>query len=72
MVPQAAGGSWLESNQLSPSELEALDARVALLIAAYLHRIADLEQQVRHLQAHAPTPVQPPREGPAPWREPHA
>lgn len=72
MVPQAAGGSWLDANQLTPSELAALDARVATLIAAYLHRIAELEQQVRHLQSHPAPPAQPPREGPAPWREPHA
>lgn len=50
-----------------------LDPVIGNLLVPYLQRIAYLEQQVRLLQAqlssHAP---QLPREGPAPWREPHA
>jgi hypothetical protein len=49
-----------------------LDLLTTSLLLGYLHRIAQLEQQLRALQAHAPQPVQLPREGPTPWREPHA
>lgn len=49
-----------------------LDLFTVSLLFGYLQRIAHLEQQLRGLQAHVPHPQQPPREGPAPWREPHA
>lgn len=48
-----------------------LDLFTVSLLLGYLQRIAHLEQQLRHLQAHAPHPALP-REGPTPWREPHA
>lgn len=50
----------------------ALDLPTTSMLLGYLHRIAQLEQQLRALQAHPPHPVQLPREGPTPWREPHA
>lgn len=49
-----------------------LDLFTVSLLLQYLQRIAQLEQQLRHLQAHVPHPGQLPREGPTPWREPHA
>jgi len=49
-----------------------LDLFTTSLLLGYLHKIAQLEQQLRALQAHPPQPVQLPREGPTPWREPHA
>lgn len=49
-----------------------LDLFTVSLLLGYLQRIAHLEQQVRSLQAHVPHPAQLPREGPTPWREPHA
>jgi hypothetical protein len=49
-----------------------LDLFTTSLLLGYLHRIAQLEQQLRAFQAHAPQPMQLPREGPTPWREPHA
>ena len=49
-----------------------LDLFTTSLLLGYLHRIAQLEQQLRSFQAHVPQPVQLPREGPTPWREPHA
>ena len=49
-----------------------LDLFTVSLVLGYLQRIAHLEQQLRVLQAHMPHPVQLPREGPTPWREPHA
>jgi chaperone modulatory protein CbpM len=49
-----------------------LDLFTTSLLLGYLHRIPQLEQQLRAFQAHPPQPVQLPREGPTPWREPHA
>lgn len=49
-----------------------LDLFAVALLLEYLHRIDQLERQVRSLQAHAPfhAPAVH-REGPLPWREPH-
>ena len=49
-----------------------LDLFTVSLLLGYLQRIAHLEQQLRQLQAHVPHPQHLPREGPTPWREPHA
>lgn len=49
-----------------------LDLFTVSLLLGYLQRIVHLEHQVRALQAHLPHPAQLPREGPTPWREPHA
>jgi chaperone modulatory protein CbpM len=49
-----------------------LDLFTASLLLGYLQRIAQLEQQLRALHAHLPHPPNLPREGPTPWREPHA
>jgi chaperone modulatory protein CbpM len=49
-----------------------LDLFTVSLLVSYLQRIAHLEQQLRSLQAHVPHPEHLPREGPTPWREPHA
>ena len=49
-----------------------LDLFTVSLLLQHLQRIAHLEQQLRQLQAHVPHPGQLPREGPTPWREPHA
>ena len=49
-----------------------LDLSTVSLLLGYLHRIAQLEHQARQLNAHLPHPQQLPREGPTPWREPHA
>jgi chaperone modulatory protein CbpM len=49
-----------------------LDLFTTSLVLGYLHRIAQLEHQLRALQPHQAAPVQLPREGPTPWREPHA
>jgi chaperone modulatory protein CbpM len=49
-----------------------LDLFTVSLLLGYLQRIAHLEQQLRGLQAHLPHPAHLPREGPTPWREPHA
>ena len=49
-----------------------LDLFTVSLLLGYLQRIGHLEQQLRQLQAHLPHPGQLPREGPTPWREPHA
>lgn len=49
-----------------------LDLFTVSLLLGYLQRIIHLEQQVRSLQVHLPHPAQLPREGPTPWREPHA
>jgi hypothetical protein len=53
-------------------ELHHLDRPVLGLLLRYLLRIAQLEQQLRSPHAQPPHPQQLPREGPAPWREPHA
>ena len=47
-----------------------LDMFVVGLMFCQLERIAQLEQQVRSLDAHLRRP-RPEREGPARWREPH-
>ena len=52
--------------------LYGLDLLAVSLLLGYLHRIEDLEHQLRALQAHVPHPSHLPREGPTPWREPHA
>jgi chaperone modulatory protein CbpM len=49
-----------------------LDLFTVSLLLGYLQRIAHLEHQVRSLQSHPPHPQLLPREGPTPWREPHA
>lgn len=49
-----------------------LDLFTTGLLFGYLHRIAQLEQQVRMLQAPLSQAQVLPREGPTPWREPHA
>lgn len=49
-----------------------LDLFTISLLLGYLQRIAQLEQQLRSLNAHIPHPQHLPREGPTPWREPHA
>ena len=49
-----------------------LDLFTVSLLLGYLQRIDHLEHQLRALQAHAPHPQVLPREGPTPWREPHA
>ena len=67
-------GGWVAPLRLAARLRTAhgLDLVTTSLLLGYLHRIAQLEQQLRSLQAHAPQPVQLPREGPTPWREPHA
>lgn len=49
-----------------------LDLAMVSLLLGYLQRIAHLEHQLRALQPHFVPPQQLPREGPTPWREPHA
>lgn len=49
-----------------------LDLCTVSLLLGYLQRIVQLEHQVRLLQPHPPHPSMLPREGPTPWREPHA
>ena len=49
-----------------------LDLFTMGLLLGYLQRIVHLEHQVRLLQPHPPHPSMLPREGPTPWREPHA
>lgn len=49
-----------------------LDLFTVSLLLGYLQRIDHLEHQLRALQAHVPHPQVLPREGPTPWREPHA
>ena len=49
-----------------------LDLFTVSLLLGYLQRIAHLEHQLRGLPAHLSNPPQLPREGPTPWREPHA
>jgi chaperone modulatory protein CbpM len=50
----------------------ALDLFTVSLLLGYLLRIVHLEQQLRGLQLPPPHPQLLPREGPSPWREPHA
>ena len=49
-----------------------LDLFTVSLVLGYLQRIAHLEQQLRSSQSHLGHPGHLPREGPTPWREPHA
>lgn len=49
-----------------------LDLFTVSLLLGYLQRIVHLEQQLRSVHAQMPHPGQLPREGPTPWREPHA
>jgi chaperone modulatory protein CbpM len=49
-----------------------LDLFTVSLMLGYLQRIVHLEQQVRSLQAHVGHAPHPSRDGPTPWREPHA
>jgi chaperone modulatory protein CbpM len=49
-----------------------LDLFTVNLLLGYLQKIVSLEQQVRTLQPHVAQVVVPSREGPTPWREPHA
>lgn len=49
-----------------------LDLFTVSLLLGYLQRILQLEQQLRAAHAHLPHPQILPREGPTPWREPHA
>ena len=49
-----------------------LDLFTVSLLLRYLQRIVHLEQQLRAQQVQVPHPSQLPREGPTPWREPHA
>lgn len=82
LVPVAteAGADRRFSAGAAPSLREAarlrgdfdLDLFTTSLLFGYLLRIAHLEQQIRTLQAPPPHPQQLPREGPTPWREPHA
>jgi len=74
------GGSRQFSGSCVPPLCEAarlralhdLDLFTVSLLLGYLQRIAHLEHQLRGLHAHLPNPPQLPREGPTPWREPHA
>jgi chaperone modulatory protein CbpM len=49
-----------------------LDLFTVSLLLGYLQRIAHLEHQLRAAHSPLPHPVQLPREGPTPWREPHS
>ena len=50
-----------------------LDLFTVALLMEYLSRIEALEREVRFLHAHVPAHLAAPhREGPQPWREPHA
>lgn len=49
-----------------------LDLFTVSLLLGYLQRIAQLEHQLRALHAQPSVPPHLPREGPTPWREPHA
>jgi chaperone modulatory protein CbpM len=49
-----------------------LERPVVRLLLGYLLRIAQLEQQLRSLHGQPSHPQHLPREGPTPWREPHA
>lgn len=49
-----------------------LDLFTVSLLLRYLQRIVHLEQQLRTLQAQFTHPLHLDREGPTPWREPHA
>lgn len=50
-----------------------LDLFTVALLMEQLNRIEELERELRFLRAHLPPHVTAPhREGPQPWREPHA
>ena len=50
-----------------------LDLFTVALLMDHLNRIEELERELRFLQAHLPAHVTAAhREGPQPWREPHA
>jgi hypothetical protein len=49
-----------------------LDLPTVSLLLGYLLRIAHLEHQLRTLHSQPQHPQHLPREGPTPWREPHA
>ena len=49
-----------------------LERPIVHLLLGYLLRIAHLEQQLRSHHALPQHPQHLPREGPTPWREPHA
>ena len=50
-----------------------LDLFTVALLLEQLGRIEELEREVRFLRAHLPSHIVPEhREGPRPWREPHA
>lgn len=49
-----------------------LDLFTMSLLLGYLQRIVQLEQQLRSSHVHLANPAGLPREGPTPWREPHA
>jgi chaperone modulatory protein CbpM len=82
LVPLAAegGGEWQFSAACVPPLCEAvrlrglheLDLFTVSLLLGYLQRIAHLEHQLHSLQGQPPHPQLLPREGPTPWREPHA
>jgi chaperone modulatory protein CbpM len=51
----------------------SLDLFTVGVLIGYVHRIEELEQEVRALKAHLPPHVVPAiRDGPLPWREQHA
>lgn len=50
-----------------------LDLFTVALLMDYINRIERLEREIRSLHAHMPAHlVVPARDGPQPWREPHA
>lgn len=81
LVPDAAAGEGVlrfGSGCMGPLrqalELRArfdLDLFTVALLLQQLQRIAELEQQLRTLQAQLPHRTLAGREGPADWREPH-
>lgn len=80
LADEGAGGPLQFSAGSIPALREAarlrsehhLDLFTLGLLLGYLHRITHLEHQVHSLQSHQPHPQHLPRDGPAPWREPHA
>ena len=49
-----------------------LDLFTVSLLLGYMERIEHLERRLRSLEAQMPAHVAGQREGPVPWREPHA
>lgn len=79
LLPVEAGGARFSAGCVPPlrtaCRLRAdfdLDLFTVSLLLGYLQRIAELEQHVRTLEAHLPHARRTERDGPAPWREPHA